>query len=647
MYLYVNKSGNNKFLYAAKSVRMGGKVSRINVEKLGTIASIMEEKKLNTEDEATEWAKQYIEKLNEKANTENEEIVVRLHPNKTRQLNDESKKRGLGYLIPQKVYYQLGLNLICENIQKRYKVSYDLNNILESLLYARMISPASKLKTSEEVANFYKWDALIPHHVYRSLSVFAKEIDYIQSQLYNNSLKVIKRDTTVIYYDCTNLYFESEQSEGLKQYGVSKEHRPNPIVELGLFMDKKGYPLSFCVHSGDTSETKTMIPLEEKMIKEYNMSDFIVCTDAAMAISKNKIFNSAGNKHFVTTQPIKKLSDKYKTWTLDKKGWRMYIPLYDSDTQEERAIKEALISKKKIYDLDKIDEEDKKYRNAIFFKKTPFDQEMKENGKEVHVDQILYVTYSPKYKRYQRMKRAEHIKKAESAIRRGDKLDSHNSHDYKRLIGKMACTKEGEAADITNYYIDQDVIAEEEMYDGFYGTSSDLKSNINIVMTVLKNKWEIEESFRILKTDFEARPIYVSRNDRIKAHLLTCYLTLFLYRVIEKHYMRERYTSTEIIESIRKMEGAAIGNGIMPLFEYTPCSQALQMHTNVLLNSEYITDKKLEKVSKSVKNTPDSVKRLFVPNKRPVGRPSLGAKAKEAKESIAKKTSNKIKATKK
>lgn len=627
MFLTITKVKNRKYLCVSKSVREAGKIKRMTAENLGTVESVMKDQGLSSEDEAIEWAKQYINELNNKIKTESEEVLVKLYPNRTRKLGDKSKIRKLGYIFLEKIYYQLGLNLICNDIQKRHRVTYDLNNILESLLFARMISPASKLRTSEDVANYYSWNKLEPHQVYRSLSVFAQEMDYIQSQLFKNSQKVINRDTTVLYYDCTNFYFETEQAEGIKQYGYSKEHRPNPIVELGLFMDKNGYPLSFCVHDGNKSETQTMIPLEQKVIEEYQLSNFIVCTDAAMAVADNKIFNSTGEKHFVTTQPIKKLSKQYTEWALDPTGWRAYVHISENDTPEEKERKMLEIYKKTKYNINEIDED--KHRDTIFFKKLPFDQDIKDDGVKIKIDQMLYVTYSVKYKRFLEMKRAEHIKKAEAAISRGDKFEKRNVRDYKRLIGKTMCTKEGELAEIVEYYIDQDVIEKEKMFDGFYGVSTDIDNSVGTVITVLKNKWEIEESFRIMKTDFQARPIFVSRDDRIKAHLLTCYLTLFLFRYLEKHYMNERYTAETIIKTIREMDGSVVdgtigSDGINPLYEYSDCCQALCFHTGIMLDRAYLLDKYLSKVIKEAKCTPDKIKRLFEKNKRPVGRPSKG-----------------------
>lgn len=616
-------------MFVSKSVRMNGMSKRFNVENLGPIDSIMEAKGFKTENEAIEWGKKYVEEINRKEKTENEEISVKLFPNRERKVGDKSRKCRLGYLILQKIYYTMGLNLICDNIQKRYKTTYDLNNVMESLVYARMISPSSKLKTSCDVADYYNWKALEPHQVYRSLSIFAKEMDYIQSQLFENSRKTIERDTSVLYYDCSNFFFETEKSEGLKQYGYSKEHRPNPIVQIGLFMDKNGYPLGFCVHEGNKSETQTMIPLEKKILEKHNLKELIVCTDAAMAIADNKIFNSAGSRHFVTTQPVKKLSNTYKQWALEPTGWSKYIHFDKDDTAEEIERKKNIIAQHILYNINEIDEDAE--QDTIFFKKIGFQQDIQEEGKPINVKQYLFVTYSVKFKRYTSMKRAEHIKKAEMAIKRGDKIDSRNSRDYKRLIGRQSCTKLGEVADITEYFIDQRVIDEEKRYDGFYGVSTDMDNNVQAVLTVLKTKWEIEESFRIMKTDFEARPIYVSRDERIKAHLLTCYLALFIYRVLEKHYMKEKFTTEQIMTAIREMDGAIVENaiagqsGINPLFEYSRCYQSMFLHTEVMLNKEYLLDKDLSKIIKNIKTTPEKVVRLFNPDRRPVGRPRKAA----------------------
>jgi len=511
MFLTIVKAKKYRYLCVSKSVRVAGKNRRVSIENLGTIESIMKIHGFATEEEAIEWAERYVDTLNEKIKTENEEVAVKLFPNRTRSLGDKSKVRKLGYIFLQKMYYQLGLNLICDNIQKRHKVAYDLNNIMESLLYARMISPESKLQTSDDVANYYYWNKLDIRNVYQSLSVFAQEIDYIQSQLLSNSQKLIKRDTSVLYN--YNFFFETEENH-------------NPGVRLVMCMDKNGYPLSFCVNAGN----KTMVPLENNTI--------IIYTDAAE------------EKHFVTSRPVKNLNKVYRDWALDPNGWRIFTHLSEDDKLSE-------IAKKKIYNISEINED--AHENTIFFKKTSFDSEKK--------DEVLYVTYSVKYKRFIEMKRQEHI-------------------------GKTAC--------------DEYVI---ERYDGFYGISSDSETGVGTVVNFLKNKREIEDSLYIMKTDF-------SHIDRIKVHFLTCYLTLFLYRFLEKHYMKEKYTSNQIIRTIREMDGSIVegtidNDGVDPLFEYNECCQALCSQTGVMLDKAYLLDKYLAKTIKSAKATPDKVKRLF------------------------------------
>ena len=616
MNLHISRGKHCTLLYVAKSVREGKIVTRKLVEKLGTTKSIMEAQGLSKEEEAIEWAKRYISELNQKEKTENEEIKITLHPNKELGAGCDNQAH-MGYMFIQKAYYDMGLNLICEEIQKRHKIKYDINHILESLLYARIISPSSKLRTSDDVSRYYAWSGLEHHQVYRALSVLAKESEYIQSQLFINSQKVIDRNTTVLYYDCTNFFCETEQASGIRQYGVSKEHRPNPIVEFGMFIDGNGYPLGFCVHKGNTSETQTMIPLEKKMVENYGLSKFIICTDAAMAISENKVFNSLGDKHYVTTQPIKKMSKPYQDWALSPKGWKKYIPAYETLNVDQRE-----------YDISQINEDEEV--DSLFYKSIGFKQEIKDDdGNKIDIDQQLYVTFSVKYKRYTQCKREEHIQKALFAIKSKSKPDLGSNRDYKRFISKQSYTDEGEVADNIKYYLDEDIIREEAKYDGFYGVSSDMRCDIHNIINANRNRWEIEESFRVMKTDFKTRPIFVSRDDRIEAHLMTCFLSLFLYRFIEKHYMRDKYTSTQILEAIRDIYGVKVGDGVIPAFRNSTCLHALMVHTQTLLDYEFLTAKRLSTIIKRNTTNSDKIKRLFIPNKRPVGRPSTGSRNKD------------------
>ena len=279
MRLKITKSKNKTFFYVIKTVYINKKQKTITYEKLGTLEEVI--KKANGEDPVI-WAKKYIDSLNKKEKEDSLEIILKKMPSKIIDKN-HSNLFNCGYLFLEKLYYQLGLNSICESISKKYKFQYDLNNILSRLLFSRIIYPSSKLATYELSKNYIEQPNFELQDIYRSLDVIAKETDFIQSEIYKNSLNIIDRNNNVLYYDCTNYFFEIEQECDLKQYGPSKEHRPNPIVQMGLFMDGNGIPLAFSITSGNTNEQKTLKPLEEKILTDFKCSKFVVCTDAGLA----------------------------------------------------------------------------------------------------------------------------------------------------------------------------------------------------------------------------------------------------------------------------------------------------------------------------------------------------------------------------
>ena len=445
MKLTISKSKNSTSLYVAKSFYDNGTRTSKIVEKLGTVAEL--EKKLNGKD-PIKWAKEYIEELNRKEKEENLDIIVKYSPAKTITKDDQRSFNG-GYLFLQQIYYGLGLDDICKDIAKRYKFNFDLDSILSRLLYARIIYPSSKLATLQLSKNFIEQPAFELQHIYRALGVIAKEMDSIQATLYANSLKYSKRNTRVLYYDCTNYFFEIEQEEGLKQYGMCKAHRPNPIVQMGLFMDGDGIPLAFNINKGNTNEQGTMKPLEKQILSDFNLSRFIVCTDAGLASEDNRKFNSLAKRAFITTQSIKKLKSYLKEWALAPTGW---ISNIDG----------------KAYDISKLDEE--KHSKTVFHK----ERWIKENDFE----QRLIVTFSLKYRDYQRKIRNSQVERAQKIIHsKSVKLKKLNPNDFKRFISKTHCTKEGEVAKHTVYGIDKALIAKEEAFDGFYGVCTNLEDD--------------------------------------------------------------------------------------------------------------------------------------------------------------------------
>jgi len=564
MRLSITKSKNSTSLYVIKSTFVNGVHSSKIVEKLGTVAELA--KKLNGQD-PIEWAKEYIKELNRKEKEERLELNVTFSPTKTI-TKDEQRSFNGGYLFLQQIYYGLGLDKICKTISDEFKFTFDLNVVLSRLLYSRIVYPSSKLATYKLSRNFIEHPEYDLQHVYRALEVLSKKTDFIQSALYQNSLKYSKRNTRVLYYDCTNYFFEIEQEDGLKQYGISKEHRPNPIVQMGLFMDGDGIPLAFNINKGNTNEQGTLKPLEEKILSDFNLSKFIVCTDAGLSSTDNRRFNTLSDRAFITTQSIKQLKAYLKTWALAPQEW-----ISNADG--------------KIYDLSTLDEE--KHRNTVFYK----ERWINEND----LEQKLIVTYSIKYRDYQRSIRNAQVDRAQKAIQsKSFKLNKTNPNDFKRFVAKTHCTGEGEVAKHTVYGIDLSLIQKEEAFDGFYGVCTNIEDDAPAIIRINHRRWEIEECFRIMKSEFKARPVYLSRDDRIAAHFTTCFLSLVLFRFLEKK-LQERYTSHEIIESLRSMNFLECkGNGYIPTYMRTDLTDALHDAAGFRTDSQIVTTRQMKKI---------------------------------------------------
>ncbi len=574
MRLGYSKSKNTVQFYVMKDIKKNGKRSTKIVKKLGNYEEI--KKKSNGEDPYI-WAKKYIEKLNKKAKEGSEEILIK--KSQTRKIEKEKNNLfNCGYLFLEKIYYQLKLNKICKEISERHQFKYDLNDILSRLIYGRIIFPSSKLATNELSKKFIEQPNFRLEQIYRALEVINEENDFIQSQLYKNSEKIHERNTGVLYYDCTNYFFEIEQAEGIKQYGPSKEHRPNPIVQMGLFMDGDGMPLAFNITSGNTNEQTTMTPLEEKIMKDFEISKFIVCTDAGLSSNENRKFNDKEDRAFITTQSIKKLKKHLREWALSKEDW-------------------SLVGDNKKYNLNEIlktEENQKYYYDKIFYK----ERWIKENG----LEQKLIVTYSLKYKTYQENIRNNQIERAKKAIENGcKKIDSVNPNDYKRLIVKTSITEDGEVAEKKVYTINENQIAKEEQYDGFYGVCTNLDEGATEIVKVNKRRWEIEECFRIMKTEFKARPVYLSREDRIKAHFMICYIALLIYRILEKK-LGEKFTTKDIIETLRNMYMyKEETEGYFPAYVRTDLTDKLHEKSGFRTDYEITTEQKMKKILRNLK----------------------------------------------
>ncbi len=416
------------------------------------------------------------------------------------------------------------------------------------------------------------------HQVYRGLEVIARESDFIQSSVYKNSLEISRRNDKVLYYDCTNYFFEIEQESGLRQYGPSKEHRPSPIVEMGLFMDGDGIPLAFSIHSGNTNEQQTLLPLEKQIMNDFSLSKFVVCTDAGLSSLANRKFNNQQDRAFITTQSLKNLKSHLKEWALSSEGWRL-----GSSTDS--------FNLETIWHSEELTE---RYWNATFYK----ERWINENS----LEQRLIVTFSLKYQNYQRTLRNRQVDRALDLIEKAPAtLQKHRQTDYKRFVEQTILTDEGEIADQKVYELDARKIHQEQIYDGFYGVCTNLEDEVEEIIQINHRRWEIEENFRLLKTDFRARPVYLSRDDRIKAHFTTCFLALVLYRYLEKQ-LSEAFTSSQIITQLREMNFYHVpAEGYVPTYTRTDFTDALHQSFGFNTDYEIVSTKNRQKIFKQTK----------------------------------------------
>ena len=568
MRLKITKSKNAASLYVIKDVIRNGKRTTKIVEKLGTLEEL--KKKLKNED-PIEWSKKYIKNLNDQEKIHTRKIIIEKSQNKLIE-REKQTLYNCGYLFLEKIYYELKLNNICEEISQKYQFKFDLNSILSNLIYTRIIEPSSKLSSFEASKKFIEQPNYELHDIYRALEVISKETELIEAEVYKNSLDVVNRNTKILYYDCTNYFFEIEQAEGLKQYGLSKENRPNPITQMGLFMDGDGFPLAFNVNSGNTNEQTTLKPLEKQIIKDFELSKFVVCTDAGLASNENRKFNNIQNRSYIVTQSLKKIKGHLKEWALSPEDWH------------------TINSNKKI-NLNDIDSSGD--NEEIYYK----ERWINENG----LEQRLIVSYSPKYAEYQRSVRNRQIERAQNLINNPTKISKNRQDDPKRFIKSASVTNDGEIASKKVFSLNTTAIEKEEEFDGFYAVCTTLEDDISEIIKINKRRWEIEESFRILKTDFKTRPVYLKRDDRIKAHFTTCFLSLLIYRILE-HSLNEKYTNEKIISTLREMNLAYESEeGYIPLYTRNDITDDLHEKYEFRTDYEITTENKMKKILKNIK----------------------------------------------
>lgn len=569
--------------YIAKSFRnkKGDRTSSIIVERLGLLSEIQ---KNHPGIDPREWVRNRAQEMTRKEREENKRVSVNLSPAKRIPMGAKRFYHA-GDLFLQPLFYKLGLPEICTAIAARGKFKFNLRDILAKYVYGRILFPDSKLATWQQAQSFIERPEFELEDAYRALSVLAKESDFIQAQLYHNSLKLQKRNTRVIYYDCTNYYFEIEDDDDFRKYGHSKEHRPNPIVQLGMFMDSDGLPLAFCVNPGNTPETQTLQPLEEKLADNFNLSSFVACTDGGLGSVENRMYNRTEGREYISVLSLKKMRPHLQDWATDATAQWHTAGHAQGYTLEEAA---------RVFG--------ESFKDMTFYRDRWTREEYTVGkGKKYLIEEHLVVTYCHKYALYQKKTRDEQIARAQQKIDRGESARPKSPNDCRRLIKTVSATKEGEEASYTCSTIDWEKIKEEERFDGFYAYGTSLDDHPLDILKANSFRSEIEALFRVTKTDLDLRPIYLSRKDRIIGHFIICFIALLIIKNLQKNL--EAQCSVEqlcnTLRSVRLLYHEAYG--YEPAFNRTPLTDALQSDANFLIDTEIIPKAAMRKILRRIK----------------------------------------------
>lgn len=570
MYLSINK-GNDPHYYILQGFRKkeGGTSSKIYLN-LGTASEIRE--KYGCADAET-WARQKLKEINDSLKEEKASVMVPYNPNK-KIGTGQWRSVHCGHLILLPLYNKLGMAKFSAEVTARHRFKFDFADILCKLVMCRILFPDSKRATRECLDDFVDAPDFSLDDIYHFLEVLAKEITPLQKSLYEATKEELSRRTGVIYYDCTNYYFEIEKEDNLRRYGKSKEHRPNPIVQMGMFMDADGLPLAFCINPGNTSEQQTLQPLEEILANEFNLSEFVVCTDAGLASIDNRLYNTTEGRNYIVTQSIPGLPRLMKDWALEKTGWRKLGDKHD-----------------RTYDISGLDLEAEK--ENLYYRERWF-KEKRSNIKDY--EERLIVTFSPGYALYQQQLRAQHIEKALRMIENKSEKSRQTQQDPRRFIATTHCTSDGEVAQNSVMNLDWDTIGKEKAMDGLNCVATRLEDSVWKILHVNGFRYEIEHLFRVTKTEFDARPVYLRREDRIRAHFAICFVALLLLksfqRQVNEGLPEDKHFSTEqIIHALAGMDYNIVrGTGYVPAFSANALRSrcchvsGIQIDTQIVLN---------------------------------------------------------------
>lgn len=617
MKLYYDKRLSDPTYYAQQGFRNGKKTTTRNVKNFGKHSEL-----LKITDDPIAYVKAEIDKMNAEYRSGRLQIELTCDFNervkKTDREASQSTAVNTGYFFLQHIMGQLNLKDFFTKITADRKMTFNCYDINRFLTYARILDPRSKYGTWDRLDSYYEKPDFAYQHIMRFMDVLEEHYDDYLTWLYKQSSNVVPRQTSVMYYDCTNFYFETEKADdeyvdpvtgeiltGLRQFGYSKEHRPNPIVEMGLFMDQRGIPVSMCLHPGNTSEQLTAVPLEREIVKMLEGAQFVYCSDAGLGSYNIRKFNSLGGRAFIVTQSIKKLSDVLKEAIFEGGDYKLL-----SD--------DSPVSIAQMKEFDRFKEENLPLYNDFAYKVIPadhavdlglYEEKVCKNGKVKCVKasgilkQRLIVTFSRKMMEYQRAVRNRQIERARKLLVTNDPEEiKKGPNDVKRFMKRIAQTKSGEKASVS-FVIDEEKIAEEEKYDGFYAVATNLDDDAKQVLAISKKRYQIEDCFRIMKTNFSGRPVNHRTPDRIKAHFLICYTALLVYRLLEVKLNDQgtHITTDDLISTLKNMSVVNVHDvHYMALYEGSKALDALTQFTGMVLDRLHYRPKELNQMLKKL-----------------------------------------------
>lgn len=609
MKLYYDKRLKDPTYYIQQGFRNGKKTTTKNIKRLGKHSEL-----LLITDNPLEYAKNEVKKMNEEYRSGRSEFIVTMDFNEripsTDSLYSNSTSLNIGYLYLKDIYAKLNLSDFFKSVSSDRKITYDCNKICQFLTYARILDPASKYGTYDKLDTYYEKPQVEYQHMIRFLDILDRNSDQYLKHLFDNSENIVKRDTSVMYYDCTNYFFETEKPDeeivdevtgeiilGLRQFGISKENKTSPIVEMGLIMDSRGIPISMCIHPGNTNEQLTAVPLEKEVIKMTGNKKFIYCADAGLGSYNIRKFNDMGGRAYIVTQSVKKLGQKIKDIVFNDSNYRL---LSNDDA----------ITLKEMRTFNKKDANNLSLYNDFAYKVIPantamdtglYEEKVYKNGRTKKVKakgtlhQYIIVTFSRKMMEYQRTIRERQLERAKKLLRLKDpEKIKKGPNDIRRFLKNTS-------SDTANYVLDMDKIHEEEKYDGFYAVATNLDDSAKDILAVAQNRYKIEDCFRIMKTNFDARPVFLRKPERIRAHFLICYTALLIYRLMECKLDDNltHVTTSNLIKTLRNMNVVNMDDMYYKsIYSGSQALDALERCFELQLNRKYYRPSDLNKIVK-------------------------------------------------